>query len=86
MDNTPSLNLIGQFGFIKTGEQWDNEDGLEWVFELNVHSDNSAWCDAAARSRWASGGSVRAQGTARPRCPAVSFTIKFHANYELIAN
>jgi RimJ/RimL family protein N-acetyltransferase len=35
-DNQPSLNLIDQFGFVKTGEQWDEEDGLEWVFELNV--------------------------------------------------
>jgi RimJ/RimL family protein N-acetyltransferase len=35
-DNQPSLNLIGQFGFERTGEQWDEEDGLEWVFELNV--------------------------------------------------
>jgi ribosomal-protein-alanine N-acetyltransferase len=35
-DNQPSLNLIDQFGFEKTGEQWDEEDGLEWVFELNV--------------------------------------------------
>ena len=35
-DNQPSLNLIDQFGFERTGEQWDEEDGLEWVFELNV--------------------------------------------------
>jgi [ribosomal protein S5]-alanine N-acetyltransferase len=35
-DNDPSLNLIGQFGFERTGEQWDDEDGLEWVFELGV--------------------------------------------------
>jgi RimJ/RimL family protein N-acetyltransferase len=35
-DNVPSLGLIGQYGFERTGEQWDDEDGLEWVFELNV--------------------------------------------------
>jgi ribosomal-protein-alanine N-acetyltransferase len=35
-DNDPSLNLIAQFGFVKTGQQWDDEDGLELVFELNV--------------------------------------------------
>jgi RimJ/RimL family protein N-acetyltransferase len=32
--NVPSLNLIAQFGFVKVGEQWDEEDGLEEVFEV----------------------------------------------------
>jgi RimJ/RimL family protein N-acetyltransferase len=31
--NEPSLNLIGQFGFRKVGEQMDDIDGLEYVFE-----------------------------------------------------
>jgi RimJ/RimL family protein N-acetyltransferase len=31
-DNTGSLATIRGFGFHKVGEQWDPEDGLEWVF------------------------------------------------------
>jgi [ribosomal protein S5]-alanine N-acetyltransferase len=31
--NTPSLSLIASLGFEKVGEQWDDEDGLEHVFE-----------------------------------------------------
>jgi ribosomal-protein-alanine N-acetyltransferase len=32
-DNERSQNLIGKLGFMRIGEQWDEEDGLEWVFE-----------------------------------------------------
>ena len=35
-DNERSLNLVSKLGFRKIGEQWDNEDGLELVFELEV--------------------------------------------------
>ena len=35
-DNERSLNLIGKLGFTRTGEQWDERDGLEWVYELEV--------------------------------------------------
>jgi RimJ/RimL family protein N-acetyltransferase len=35
-DNERSLNLIGKLGFVRTGEQWDPEDGLELVHELEV--------------------------------------------------
>lgn len=35
-DNERSLNLIGKLGFVQTGDQWDEEDGLELVFELHV--------------------------------------------------
>jgi len=35
-DNERSLNLIGKLGFHQTGDQWDDEDGLELVFELEV--------------------------------------------------
>ena len=31
--NTPSLALIRVFGFRRVGEQIDEIDGLEWVFE-----------------------------------------------------
>jgi ribosomal-protein-alanine N-acetyltransferase len=33
-DNERSLNLINRLGFRQTGEQWDEVDGLELVFEL----------------------------------------------------
>jgi ribosomal-protein-alanine N-acetyltransferase len=33
-DNERSLNLINKLGFRQTGDQWDAEDGLELVFEL----------------------------------------------------
>jgi RimJ/RimL family protein N-acetyltransferase len=32
-DNDRSQNLIRKLGFVRIGEQWDPEDGLEWVFE-----------------------------------------------------
>lgn len=33
-DNTASLATIAGFGFAEVGEQWDQEDGLELVFEV----------------------------------------------------
>ena len=33
-DNERSINLVTKLGFVHTGEQWDKEDGLELVFEL----------------------------------------------------
>jgi len=35
-DNEASLALIGQYPFVRNGEQWDDEDGLELIFELPV--------------------------------------------------
>lgn len=35
-DNERSLHLIAKLGFRRAGEQWDPEDGLEHVFELEV--------------------------------------------------
>jgi RimJ/RimL family protein N-acetyltransferase len=32
--NDPSLAIVKKLGFVQTGEQWDEEDGLELVFEL----------------------------------------------------
>lgn len=32
--NEASLAIIRKLGFVQTGEQWDEEDGLELVFEL----------------------------------------------------
>lgn len=31
--NEPSLAIVRKLGFVQTGEQWDDEDGLELVFE-----------------------------------------------------
>jgi [ribosomal protein S5]-alanine N-acetyltransferase len=33
-DNEPSLAIVRKLGFVRTGEQMDDEDGLEHVFEL----------------------------------------------------
>ncbi|MDI3407926.1 GNAT family N-acetyltransferase [Streptomyces cavernicola] len=33
-DNAASLATIAGFGFVEVGEQWDEEDGLELVFEV----------------------------------------------------
>jgi ribosomal-protein-alanine N-acetyltransferase len=35
-DNTASLGLAAQLPFVEVGEQWDEEDGLETIFELPV--------------------------------------------------
>jgi [ribosomal protein S5]-alanine N-acetyltransferase len=32
--NAPSLAVVRNLGFVQTGEQWDEQDGLELVFEL----------------------------------------------------
>ncbi len=34
--NAASISLVAQYGFREVGEQWDEEDGLETVFELDV--------------------------------------------------
>jgi len=34
--NAPSLAIAARLGFVRTGEQMDEEDGLEWVFELKA--------------------------------------------------
>jgi hypothetical protein len=34
--NAPSLAIVRRLGFVQTGEYWDDEDGLELVFELDV--------------------------------------------------
>lgn len=32
--NEPSLAIVRKLGFVQVSEQWDDEDGLELVFEL----------------------------------------------------
>jgi len=33
-DNAASRLLVQQYGFVEVGEQWDDEDGLEIIFEV----------------------------------------------------
>jgi RimJ/RimL family protein N-acetyltransferase len=33
-DNNPSYRLAAQYGFSEVGEQWDDEDGLEIIYEV----------------------------------------------------
>lgn len=35
-DNEASRNLAAQYGLVETGEQWDDEDGLEIIYEIPV--------------------------------------------------
>jgi RimJ/RimL family protein N-acetyltransferase len=41
-DNVASLALVAEAGFVRIGEQWDDEDGLEWVFELRLDQARAA--------------------------------------------
>ncbi|MEU7140903.1 GNAT family N-acetyltransferase [Nocardia sp. NPDC046473] len=33
-DNLASYQLVSQYGFVEVGEQWDDEDGLEIIYEV----------------------------------------------------
>ena len=35
-ENLASRQLVRQYGFAEVGEQWDDEDGLETIFEVNA--------------------------------------------------
>jgi RimJ/RimL family protein N-acetyltransferase len=35
-DNVASYRLASQYGFVEVGEQWDDEDGLEIIYEVDV--------------------------------------------------
>ncbi len=37
-DNVASYELASQYGFIEVGQQWDDEDGLEIIYELAAAS------------------------------------------------
>lgn len=34
-DNLASYRLVAQYGFVEVGEQWDDEDGLEIIYEVD---------------------------------------------------
>jgi [ribosomal protein S5]-alanine N-acetyltransferase len=48
--NAPSLAVVRKLGFVQTGEQWDDEDGLELVFELADDHDARGGPAAVPRS------------------------------------
>ena len=35
-DNVASYQLASQYGFTEVGEQWDDEDGLEIIYEVDA--------------------------------------------------
>ncbi len=35
-DNVASYQLVAQYGFARVGEQWDDEDGLEIIYEVDA--------------------------------------------------
>ena len=35
-DNEASRNLVLQYGFVENGSQWDDEDGLEIIYEVSA--------------------------------------------------
>jgi RimJ/RimL family protein N-acetyltransferase len=37
-ENEPSLGMAAKLGFVRVGSQMDDEDGLEWVFELRAQA------------------------------------------------
>lgn len=38
-DNDASRSLVEDYGFKNVGEQWDDEDGVETIFELATHDE-----------------------------------------------
>jgi RimJ/RimL family protein N-acetyltransferase len=38
-DNVASYRLASQYGFTEVGEQWDDEDGLEIIYEVDAHQE-----------------------------------------------
>lgn len=40
-DNSPSIALVTTYGFTPVGEQWDEEDGLETIYELPASAESA---------------------------------------------
>lgn len=40
--NDASITLVTQYGFLAVGEQWDEQDGLETIYEIDAASPLSA--------------------------------------------
>jgi RimJ/RimL family protein N-acetyltransferase len=50
-NNEPSLAMAQKMGFTRTGEQWDDIDGLEYVFEASL-ADVQRECRSRFGSSW----------------------------------
>jgi RimJ/RimL family protein N-acetyltransferase len=48
-DNTASHRLASQYGFVEAGEQWDDEDGLEIIYEVPADRPRPAFLPASRR-------------------------------------
>lgn len=48
--NEPSLAMVRKMGFTRVGRQWDDIDGLEYVFEASLDQVRNAHAAAAQRS------------------------------------
>ncbi|HEX5597299.1 MAG TPA: GNAT family N-acetyltransferase [Micromonosporaceae bacterium] len=46
-DNVASYQLASQYGFTEVGEQWDDEDGLEIIYEVDAQR---RWADKDVRT------------------------------------
>jgi RimJ/RimL family protein N-acetyltransferase len=46
-DNVASYQLASQYGFTQVGEQWDDEDGLEIIYEVGAHRDPARFRETA---------------------------------------
>ena len=55
-ENVASLTLVRGFGFVQVGEQWDEEDGLELVFELPLQRPTPGPAGGRAGSAGRAGG------------------------------
>ncbi|MCK7626629.1 GNAT family N-acetyltransferase [Streptomyces sp. RS10V-4] len=49
-DNVASLATLSGFGFARVGEQWDEEDGLELVYEAPARRDSPARWEGSRQS------------------------------------
>lgn len=51
-DNAPSRWLVLQYGFLEVGEQWDEEEGLETIFELDTETNLSGGATKQPAADW----------------------------------
>jgi hypothetical protein len=49
-DNLASYGLVVQYGFTEVGEQWDEEDGLEIIYEAAAVSRSQPDTSEGSRS------------------------------------
>lgn len=58
--NTASYDLASQYGFAKVGEQWDEDDGLEIIYEVDASrgANGRSLRPASAHSQWRRDGKV----------------------------